>query len=53
MESDDDFDAFGKEIKSDPLGVLLAKWQRDAFTRKLKRIPGVIEVIPSGSGSGS
>src|SRR5690348_247663 len=49
MESDDDFDAFGKKIKSDPLGVLLAKWQRDAFTRKLERIPGVIEVIPSGS----
>jgi hypothetical protein len=49
MESDDGFDAFSREIESDPLGVLLAKWQRDEFTRKLKRIPGVIEVIPSGS----
>lgn len=49
MESDDGFEAFGKEIKSDPLGVLLAKWQRDAFTARLKRLPDVIEVIPSGS----
>jgi hypothetical protein len=49
MESDDGFDAFGKEIKSDPLGVLLAKWQRDAFIRKLERLPDVIEVIPTGS----
>jgi len=49
MESDDGFDAFSEEIKSDPLGVLLAKWQRDAFTRKLKKLPDVIEVIPSGS----
>ena len=49
MESDDGFDAFSKEIKSDPLGVLLAKWRRDAFTRELKKLPDVIEVIPSGS----
>jgi len=49
MESDDGFDAFSEEIKSDPLGVLLAKWRRDAFTKKLERLPDVIEVIPSGS----
>ena len=49
MESDDGFEAFGKEIKSDPLGVLLAKWRRDAFIAKLERLPDVIEVIPSGS----
>ena len=49
MGSDDGFDAFGEEIESDPLGVLLAKWRRDAFTRKLERLPDVIEVIPSGS----
>jgi len=49
MESDHGFDAFSREIESDPLGVLLAKWRRDAFTRKLKGLPGVIEVIPSGS----
>jgi Nucleotidyltransferase domain len=49
MESDDGFDAFGKEIKSDPFGVLLAKWQRDSFIRKLESLPDVIEVIPSGS----
>ena len=49
MESDDEFDDFSRKIKSDPLGVLLAKWRQDAFTRKLKNIPGVIEVIPSGS----
>jgi hypothetical protein len=49
MASDDDFDDFNREIKSDPLGVLLAKWRRDAFIAKLKRLPDVIEVIPSGS----
>lgn len=49
MESDDGFEAFGAEIKSDPLGVLLAKWRRDAFIAKLERLPDVIEVIPSGS----
>jgi hypothetical protein len=49
MESDDGFEAFGAEIKSDPLGVLLAKWRRDSFIAKLERLPDVIEVIPSGS----
>jgi len=49
MESDDGFENFSRAIESDPLGVLLAKWQRDEFTRKLERLPDVIEVIPSGS----
>jgi hypothetical protein len=49
MESDDGFEAFGDEIKSDPLGVLLAKWRRDAFITRLERLPDVKEVIPSGS----
>ena len=31
MESDDGFRSFGEEIASDPVGVLLAKWRRDAF----------------------
>jgi hypothetical protein len=49
MESDDGFEAFGKAIKSDPFGVLLAKWRRDAFIEKLEKLPDVVEVIPSGS----
>jgi hypothetical protein len=49
MESDDGFEAFGKEIKSDPFRLLLAQWRRDAFTRKLEKLPDVIEVIQSGS----
>jgi len=49
MESDGGFESFGEEIKSDPLGVLLAKSRRDAFITKLERLPDVIEVIPSGS----
>ena len=38
-----------KAIESDPIGVLLAKWRRDAFIGKLKQLPDVVEVIPSGS----
>lgn len=49
MESDDGFRSFSHAIESDPLGVLLAKWRRDAFTRKLKQLDDVVEVIPSGS----
>lgn len=49
MESDDEFRAFGKAIKSDPIAVLLAKWRRDSFADKLKRLPDVVDVIPSGS----
>lgn len=49
MESDDGFRSFGKEIASDPVGVLLAKWRRDAFIRKLMQLPDVVEVIQSGS----
>jgi hypothetical protein len=49
MESDDGFEAFGRAIKSDPIGVLLAKFRRDAFVDKLKKLPDVVAVIPSGS----
>jgi hypothetical protein len=49
VESDDGFRSFSEEIASDPIGVLLAKWRRDAFIRKLMQLPDVVEVIPSGS----
>jgi hypothetical protein len=49
MESDDGFRSFSHAIKSDPIGVLLAKWRRDAFVGKLKQLPDVADVIPSGS----
>jgi hypothetical protein len=49
MESDDGFRSFSRAIESDPIGVLLAKWRRDAFIEKLQRLPDVAEVIPSGS----
>jgi hypothetical protein len=49
MESDDSFRAFGREIQSDPISVLLAKWRRDAFIKDLEGRPDVVEVIPSGS----
>lgn len=49
MGSDDEFDAFGEDIARDPVRALLAKWQRDAFIAKLKGLPDVLEVIPSGS----
>ena len=49
MESDDGFEAFGRAIKSDPIGVLLAKFRRDTFVDKLKKLPDVVAVIPSGS----
>jgi len=49
MESDEEFAAFGRAIQSDPIGVLLAQWRRDAFIRKLKQLPDVKDVIASGS----
>ena len=49
MESDDGFQSFSEAIASDPIGVLLAKWRRDAFIAKLKDLPDVDEVIESGS----
>ena len=49
MESDEEFAAFGRAIQSDPIGVLMAKWRRDVFIRKLERLPDVDEVIASGS----
>lgn len=49
MESDEGFQSFSQAIKSDPIAVLLAKWRRDSFAEKLKQLPDVIDVIPSGS----
>lgn len=49
MAPDDGFRSFSHAIESDPLGVLLAKWQRDKFIGKLEQLPDVVEVIPSGS----
>jgi hypothetical protein len=49
MESDDGFRSFSRAIESDPIGVLLAKWRQDVFVRKLKKLPDVVDVIPSGS----
>lgn len=49
MESDDGFRSFSRAIASDPIGVLLAKWRRDVFIRKLNKLPDVVKVIPSGS----
>jgi hypothetical protein len=49
MAPDDGFRSFSHAIESDPLGVLLAKWQRDKFIGILKQVPDVVEVIPSGS----
>jgi hypothetical protein len=49
MESDDGFRSFSRAIKTDPIGLLLAKWRLDVFTAKLKQLPDVVDVIPSGS----
>jgi predicted nucleotidyltransferase len=49
MESDDGFRSFSQAIKSDPIVVLLAKWRRDSFADRLKQLPDVVDVIPSGS----
>jgi hypothetical protein len=49
MESDDGFESFSQAIATDPIGVLLAKWRREVFIRKLKQLPDVVDVIPSGS----
>jgi len=49
MESDNGFRSYSHAIESDPIGVLLAKWRRDAFIGKLKQMPDVDDVIPSGS----
>jgi hypothetical protein len=49
MESDDGFRSFSRAIETDPIGVLLAKWRRDVFIGKLKQLPDVADVIPSGS----
>lgn len=49
MESDDGFEFFNRAIRTDPLHVMLAKWRQEVFTRKLRKLPDVVEVIASGS----
>ena len=49
MNSDEAFRQFGRAIETDPLDVLLARWRRDTFAAALRRLPGVVEVIYSGS----
>lgn len=49
MESDDGFESFHRAIRTEPLHVLAAKWRQDVFTRRLKKLPDVVEVIASGS----
>jgi hypothetical protein len=49
MDSDEAFDRFSKAIESDPLDVLLARWRRNTFEARLRKIPGVVKVIHSGS----
>jgi hypothetical protein len=46
---EDDFRRFEKEIRTDPVAVLLARLRRDKFTEALMACPDVAEVIPSGS----
>ena len=45
----DPFDKFARDVESDPLMVLLARWRRSAVIKALKDRPDVVEVIPSGS----
>ncbi len=49
MDSDEAFGRFIKAVETDPFDVLLARWRRNAFTRRLRKIPGVVQVIHSGS----
>jgi hypothetical protein len=44
-----EFDRFGREIASDPISVLLARYRRSVFIDALRRRPDVVEVIPAGS----
>lgn len=44
-----EFHNFAREIRTDPLMVLLAKWRRSHFVDALKNRPDVVEIIPSGS----
>lgn len=45
----DPFDKFVRDVASDPLRELQARWRRSAITSALKGLPDVVEVIPSGS----
>jgi hypothetical protein len=48
-DSDSAFRDFAHAIETDPFDLLLAKWRREVFTTALRKLPGVAEVIPSGS----
>ena len=45
----DPFDKFARDVASDPLRELQARWRRSVITDALKGLPDVVEVIPSGS----
>jgi hypothetical protein len=47
--SSDPFDQFGRDVASDPLKVLQAKWRRSTISSALQDLPDVVKVIPSGS----
>lgn len=49
MDSNEAFDRLDENIRTNPLAVLLAKWNRDSMIAALLKIPGVIAVVPSGS----
>lgn len=49
MNSEEAFRRFGHDIETDPIGMLLAEWQRSAFIHALKQLPDVVDVIPAGS----
>lgn len=44
-----EFHAFARQLETDPLMVLLAKWRRATVIDALKNRPDVLEIIPSGS----
>jgi predicted nucleotidyltransferase len=45
----DPFDQFARDVASDPLKVLQARWRRSTISSALQGLPDVVEVIPSGS----
>lgn len=49
MDSDKAFEEFGQAIQTDPFDLLLARWRRQEFIRKLAKLDEVEEIIPSGS----
>lgn len=45
----DPFDQFARDVASDPLKVLQARWRRSTVSTALQALPDVVEVIASGS----